>query len=147
MKSFIDHIKEAEVEEDDYEKNLQFVKDFYATGYQNPIGKGVVFTVDNDINGEEVRAMIIVIMDPKTWGVYLSEIHVMEGKSNMGFGSFILGLITKMADEQGITLVLTAKPLDTQGKKIPKAKLVQFYKNNGFTNSSQGMVRKPRGQQ
>lgn len=146
MKSFIDHIREAE-EEDDYEKNLKFVKDFYATGYPNPIGKGVVFTVGDDINGEEVKAMIMVIMDPKTWGVYISEIHVMEGKSKMGFGSYILGLITKMADEQGITLVLTAKPLETQGKKIPKAKLVQFYKKNGFVNAQGGMVRKPRGQQ
>lgn len=144
MKSFIEHIKEAE-EENDYEKNLQFVKDFYATGFPNPMGKGVVFTLADDIGGEEVKAMVMVIMDPKTWGVYISEIHVLEGKGKMGFGSYILGLITKMADEQGITLFLTPKPLDTQGKKIPKAKLVQFYKKNGFVNYQGGMVRKPQG--
>lgn len=146
MKSFIEHIKEAE-EKDDYEKNLQFVKDFYAKGYPNPMGKGVVFTLADDINGEEVQAMIMVIMEPKTWGVYISEIHVLEGKVKMGFGSYMLGLITKMADEQGITLVLTPKPLDTHGKKIPKTKLVQFYKKNGFVNGQGGMVRKPQGAQ
>lgn len=148
MKSFIDHIKEAEeLEDGDYEANLQFVKDFYALGYPNPIGNGVVFTVGDDINGEEVQAMVMVILDPKTWGVYVSEIHVMEGKTKMGFGSYILSKITQLADEQGITLVLTPKPLETQGKKIPKAKLIQFYEKNGFVNSSQGMIRKPRGQQ
>jgi len=148
MKSFIDHIREAEeLEDGDYEANLQFVKDFYATAYPNPLGKGVVFTVGDDINGEEVKAMVMVILDPKTWGVYVSEIHVMEGKSKMGFGAYVLGLLTKMADAQGITLVLTPKPLETQGKKIPKAKLIQFYKKNGFVNGQGGMIRKPQGQQ
>ena len=148
MKSFIDHIREAEeLEDGDYEANLQFVKDFYAKGYPNPMGNGVVFTVGDDINGEEVQAMVMVILDPKTWGVYVSEIHVMEGKTKMGFGSYILSKITQLADEQGITLVLTPKPLETQGKKIPKAKLIQFYEKNGFVNSSQGMIRKPQGQQ
>ena len=150
MKSFIDHIREAEeLEDGDYEANLQFVKDFYAKGYPNPMGKGVVFTLRNSMedDGNEEEAMILVDMQPKTWGVYLSELHTLGGMSKMGFGSYVLSMITQLADAQGITLVLTPKPLETQGKKIPKAKLVQFYKKNGFVNGQGGMIRKPQGQQ
>ena len=130
-------------DENDIEKSRDFVRSVYSKGQQNPMGRGVFFMIRND---DDTEGMVKLEMMPMTWGVAISEIHVAEGKTGQGFGDYIMGVITAMADEQDVLLSLNAVPLDTEGKKIPKRKLIRFYKKHGFEQEGGGdlMRRTPR---
>lgn len=121
------------------EENRDFVRSVYSKGQVNPFGGGVFFMIQND---DGTEGMVKLDMMPMSWGVAISEIHVTEGKTGQGFGDYIMSVITDMADQQGVLLSLNAVPLDTQGKKIPKRKLIQFYKKHGFESEGGDLMRR-----
>ena len=129
--------------ENDIEKNRDFVRSVYSMGHPNPMGRGVLFGVQND---DDVVGYTRVELSPMQWGVNINEIHVLEDKTGIGFGDYVLKKITDAADQAGILLSLSAVPLSTQGKKIPKRKLIRFYKKHGFEQEGGGdlMRRNPR---
>lgn len=59
-----------------------------------------------------------------------------------GAGTSFMTHLVRLADEQGITLVLTAQPLATQ-VRTPVRRLVPFYRRFGFTGPRRGMRRVP----
>lgn len=107
---------------------VDFVKKFYATGTQNPIGRGVVF----GLSDKGVTGMVKVELEAKSNSVHLKEIITLEDMGKKGYGDYIMKQLTSMADKMNIRLTLFAVPLNHQGVKIPKSKLVKFYKRHGF---------------
>jgi hypothetical protein len=65
----------------------------------------------------------------------------MEGKAGQGFGEPVMKLMTDLADKENIDLDLIPVPIEVDGKKIPKSKLISFYKKHGFVKERQNMVR------
>jgi hypothetical protein len=126
---------------EDIDKMIEFVRKFYATGHQNPIGRGVVF----GLKDKGKSAMVKVELTPKVNDVHLTEIITLEDMGKRGFGDYVMKSLTDLADKMDIPLTLFAVPLQHQGVKIPKAKLVAFYKRHGFkTKSGDFMERKPK---
>lgn len=64
-----------------------------------------------------------------------AEIHWLTAVDR-GAGRAAMEMLTRAADEHGVTLQLNAVPLDVnegdKGKKLPKTKLEEFYKGFGF---------------
>jgi hypothetical protein len=52
--------------------------------------------------------------------------------------------LTDLADKYGVAMSLSAVPKGKGETKIPKAKLVDFYKRFGFTGHPDDMVREPK---
>jgi GNAT superfamily N-acetyltransferase len=131
-----DYIKEDE------QRMVQFVRKFYATGYPNPIGRGVVFGLSAK-EGED--AMVKVELEPKVDSVHLKEIITLEDMGKRGYGDYVMKQLTSLADKMDIRLTLFSVPLQHQGVKIPKSKLITFYKRHGFkTKSGDYMERLPK---
>ena len=116
------------INENDLDRMIDFVKKFYATGTQNPIGHGVVF----GLSDKGVSAMVKIELEAKAYDVHLKEIITLEDLGKKGFGNYIMKSLTSMADKMNIPITLFAVPLQHQGAKIPKTKLVSFYKRHGF---------------
>jgi GNAT superfamily N-acetyltransferase len=68
-----------------------------------------------------------------------------ENKDNLrlGIGSYVLKVITRLADNLGITLTLYAVPQG--GSQMDKDQLIKFYKSFGFRGAKDSLLtRKPR---
>lgn len=116
-------------EQEDLKKKAQdYIKTIYKKGTRNPIGSGVVFGV-----GEGLVHLELSYFDGH---VHITLLAVLEGLTGKGYGGVIMKFMTKEADKQDITLGLSAVPIEIAGKKIPKAKVVKFYKKYGFKKES-----------
>lgn len=62
----------------------------------------------------------------------LNEIIVSPQNRKRGVGTEAMNDIVKYADDNKFTIVLTPDNTIGGGKKIPKSKLIKFYKNFGF---------------
>lgn len=121
-------------------KNKDFIHKIYGMGSRNPIGRGVVFMIRDD-DGEDALIRLEMVDLPES--AHITEITVLEDKGGKGMGDFLMDVITKEADKMNVDLDLNAVPLAHQGKKIPKGKLVKFYKKHGFKNDGgDHMIRK-----
>lgn len=126
-----------EIADDSKAKASKFIKIIYKDGMANPMGRGVIFGVGD--------ALVHVELSSFGNMVHIGFIGVLEDKVGKGFGDFIMKKITKEADKQDITLHLQAVPVAVAGKKIPKAKLIKFYKKNGFIKQKgAAMIREPK---
>lgn len=125
------------IKDDTKAKSIKFIKTIYKDGMVNPIGRGVIFGVGEGLVHVELSSFGDM--------VHIGFIGVLEDKVGKGFGDFIMRKITKEADKQDITLHLQAVPVAIAGKKIPKAKLIKFYKKNGFVKQNgDAMIREPK---
>jgi hypothetical protein len=123
------------------EKNTKFVNDFLNSGFRSPFdNRMAVF----DIDGAHVQ----FTMQPSRDSVYLASIMVMNTEMKTGAGTKAMKKLIDMADKQGVTLRLVAKPIKSPtGKKIPANKLINWYKTLGFKstdNVRDNMVRTPK---
>lgn len=124
-------------------KNKEFIRKIYAMGSQNPIGRGVVFMIKDD-DGEDALIRLEMVDLPES--AHITEITVLEDKGGKGMGDFLMKEITKIADKMKVDLDLNAVPLAHQGKKIPKGKLIKFYKKHGFkSDGGDHMIREYKG--
>jgi GNAT superfamily N-acetyltransferase len=115
----------------DLKKNQAFVRKMYSMATPNPLGNNYYF----QLNKGKESATILFELHAMNWGVIIDSLVVAEDKGRKGFGNHILTKITDQADKDGIELTLSAVPLAHAGKKIPKGKLVAFYKKHGFKKS------------
>jgi hypothetical protein len=78
--------------------------------------------------------------------VHISELSVPPSKQGSGVGHKAMKIITDLADKFKVALDLFAKPIDQgfDNTKIPKAKLVSFYKQHGFVMQGGRMFREPK---
>ncbi len=107
-----------------------FVSTVRDWGYQNPLNPFET-VIDNQL-GLELR---------DSFGkVYLQQIRAFQMQT--GAGTRLMRRLADAADAAGVTLTLNAHPLQV-AHKIPKKKLVEFYKRFGFTGRADNMVRKP----
>lgn len=131
-------MKLAHLIESKLDDNKEYVRTIYAAGHPNPMGRGVIFVKGT----QEENGYIVVELKPMVDFVHITEIHVLEGKNKQGYGSTVMKILTDQADKMKIDLHLTAIPLRTEGKKITKAKLKQFYKKHGFVSEGGDIMRR-----
>ena len=129
-----------EIEKKDKKDVVSFINKVYSTGHPNPIGSGVIF----GLSDKGVSAMVRLDTRPFDGMAHISEFIVLEGLTRKGFGGYMLDEINKQADKAGITLHLTAEPIEVMGTKLPKAKLEAFYKAHGFVKDGGAMIREPK---
>jgi len=131
-------------ESEGLEKAKAFVRKLYSRGHPNPFGGGTFFNLKGD-NDEE--GLVKVLLHPMGNGtVHISEL-ISTDYQGKGFGSYVLKIITDLADKEDITLNLFAKPISVRDKKdIPLNKLISFYKKAGFKSGKvkQEMIREPK---
>lgn len=118
--------------ESDLNKNKAFVRKIYNMAQPNPIGRGAYFALKSD-DGKDTGFVKFELFGMQDF-VHISDILVAEDKGGKGFGDYVMKIITKEADKDNIDLHLAAVPTAHQGKKIPKSKLVKFYKKHGFVS-------------
>lgn len=78
--------------------------------------------------------------------VHITEISIPNRDQGSGAGHIVMKKMTKMADKFKVKLDLFPSPI-IQGpdeKRIPKDKLVKFYKKHGFVGTGQKMIRDPK---
>ena len=114
----------------DQSTNEKFIRKIYSKAHPTPFGGGVVFSFSQ--KGDDEPTMIKVDLHPMIDSVHITEITVLEDKGGKGFGDHVMKIITKEADRMKVDLNLNAVPLAHKGKKIPKGKLIRFYKKHGF---------------
>lgn len=149
MIKFINYLKEARLKLSSNGVNDQYVKKLHSMSHQNPIGSGHFFYLKDD-DGEDALVNYRLISHPDH--VYLTDLEVGEGKTGKGFGDYVMKTLTKEADKMGVEIRLFPEPLkyrdaDGKTKKMPKNKLVNFYKKHGFTfmrDDRATMQRKPK---
>jgi GNAT superfamily N-acetyltransferase len=121
---------------DSQAKSTAYVEKLWAMGYPNPINDRETI-IDNEI---------LIEAWPLEDSVYLTGLRaVAHGK---GAGTRVMTRLVQLADEMGVTLTLSPRPLEVPRgqKKIPAKKLVEFYKRFGFTGSGRTeMRRRPQG--
>jgi hypothetical protein len=84
----------------------------------------------------------IVDLRPFDGKIHLSWIQTLKPKS--GAATETMKFLTDLADKYGVAMSLSAVPKGKGETKIPKAKLVEFYKRFGFTGHPDDMVREPK---
>ena len=120
--------------------NQKYIRKIYKMGFPNPISNGYVISIKDD---DEEDAMIRIEMHSLPDSAHITEITVLEDKGGKGIGDWFMSVMTKEADKMKVDLDLNAVPLAHAGKKIPKGKLVKFYKKHGFkSDGGDHMVRK-----
>ena len=83
----------------------------------------------------------IVDLRPFDGRIHLSWIQTLKPKS--GAATETMKFLTELADKHGVAMSLSAVPKGKGETKIPKAKLVAFYKRFGFIGHPDEMIREP----
>ena len=102
-------------------------------------------SVDDSSPYNEEKGVITINSDPEAWVIRLNWIQALE--PGQGQATRAMQWLTALADEYGVFIELEAKPTGTP--KIPKKKLMDFYKDKGFEKSKEkythpgDMVRNP----
>lgn len=117
------------------EENTQALKsymsDFLEATQPHPFDRSSIY------NGHTV-----VELRPFEGKIHLSWIQTLKPKS--GAATETMKFLTGLADRHGVAMSLSAVPKGRGETKIPKAKLVEFYKRFGFTGHPDDMVREPK---
>jgi len=132
----IEHV-DSLVESTSPEKQL--VDNIMRKGHPHPFMRD---TVAFGFKGDP-QPLVTLELIAQTDAVYLT--GLMSTVQKKGFGKYVMKLVIDEADKLGVTLVGTAKPFGIPEVRIPKAKLVKFYKGLGFHVGSDGkMIREPK---
>ena len=108
-----------------------YMSDFLEATQPHPFDRSSVY------NGHTV-----VELRPFDGRIHLSWIQTLKPKS--GAATETMKFLTELADKHGVAMSLSAVPKGSGETKIPKAKLVAFYKRFGFTGHPDDMVREPK---
>lgn len=112
-------------------------RDVYALGFQNPI-----FDAETVVDNESAVAIHVDALGDMLW---IDNIRAFNHQD--GAGSRLLAKIAAIADKHGVRVALFAVPLGVgKGKrKIPRAKLIAWYKRFGFrVVDTDYMIREPK---
>lgn len=122
----------AELEGADAKKQAlsDYIDDFLEATQPHPFDRSSIY-----------KGHTIVELRPFDGRIHLSWIQTLKPKS--GAATETMKFLTEIADKHGVAMSLSAVPKGKGETKIPKAKLVAFYKRFGFTGHPDEMIREP----
>jgi hypothetical protein len=112
-------------------------RDVDALGFPNPL-----FDAETVVGDESAVAIHVDTLDGMLW---IDNIRAFNHKD--GAGSRLLAKIAAIADKHGVRVALFAVPLNVgpDKRKIPRAKLIAWYKRFGFrVVDTDYMIREPK---
>jgi hypothetical protein len=107
-----------------------YIDDFLEATQPHPFDRSSIY-----------KGHTIVELRPFDGRIHLSWIQTLKPKS--GAATETMKFLTELADKHGVAMSLSAVPKGKGETKIPKAKLVAFYKRFGFTGHPDEMIREP----
>ena len=122
----------AELEGADAKKQAlsAYIDDFLEATQPHPFDRSSIY-----------KGHTVVELRPFDGRIHLSWIQTLKPKS--GAATETMKFLTELADKHGVAMSLSAVPKGKGETKIPKAKLVAFYKRFGFTGHPDEMIREP----